>query len=134
MADRTPRRRRNHTRIFTYGSLLRGLHNHHVLESARFIAVDRTPPAFTLVDLGSFPAMVVGGRTAVAGEVWEVDAATLARLDTLESHPRWYRRAPITLASRRHANVYLMPEERVRDRPIITSGDWRVHLVGCRQR
>jgi gamma-glutamylcyclotransferase (GGCT)/AIG2-like uncharacterized protein YtfP len=127
MTARSPRRRRGHTRLFLYGSLMRGLHNHHLLDGARFIAEDRTRAAFTLCDFGSFPAMVAGGTTSVAGEVWEVNADTLARLDALEGHPRWYRRTPIVLASRRKAETYLMPADKIGGRPSVDSGDWRRH-------
>ncbi|MBE7449222.1 MAG: gamma-glutamylcyclotransferase [Kofleriaceae bacterium] len=129
MADRTPRRRREHTRVFVYGSLLRGLHNHRLLDGGSFIALDRTRPAFTLVDLGSFPAMSLGGVTAVAGEIWEVDAASLERLDALEGHPRWYQRTPIVLASRRRAETYLLPQGRASGKPTVPTGDWRDWLV-----
>lgn len=127
MADRNPRRRRSHTRVFVYGSLMSGLHNHRLLEGARFIGTDRTRPLFGLVDLGSFPAMVAEGTTCIVGEVWEVDAATLADLDRLEGHPRWYERVTIVLASRRRADTYLMPRVRVADRPEVIGGDWRDH-------
>jgi gamma-glutamylcyclotransferase (GGCT)/AIG2-like uncharacterized protein YtfP len=120
-----PRCRRDHTRVFIYGSLLRGLHNHHHLHGARFIADDLTRPDFTLVTLGSFPAMVAYGTTSVTGELWEVDAAILKRLDALEGHPVCYRRTPIVLASRRKADTYLMPRDRVSGRPVVANGDWR---------
>jgi gamma-glutamylaminecyclotransferase len=113
--------------VFVYGSLLRGLRNHHVLEGARFIATDTTRPAFTLFDLGLFPGMVAGGETAVVGEVWEVDASVLARLDRLEGHPRFYQRTPIILRSRRHAETYLLPASLVTGRVCVVSGDWRAH-------
>lgn len=127
MADRAPRRRRGHTRVFVYGSLMSGLYNHRLLEGARLIGQDRTRSAFSLQDLGSFPAMAAGGSTAVVGEVWEVDAPTLAELDRLEGHPRLYQRTRVVLASRRHAETYLMPLERVVDRPQVPGGDWRAY-------
>jgi len=133
MSERTPRCRPGHARVFVYGSLLRGLHNDRLLEDARFIAADRTLSRFTLVDLGSFPAMIVGGTTSVTGELWEVDAATLARLDALESHPRWYQRTPIVLASRRHAETYLLPLDRVAGKPTVPAGDWREWLASRRR-
>lgn len=118
--------------MFVYGSLLRGLGNHRLLEGSRFIAADRTRLAFSLRDLGSFPGMVAGGTTSVIGEVWEVDAATLGRLDRLEGHPGYYVRTPIILASRRRAETYLLPETVTRHLQEVTSGDWRAHYMAQR--
>ncbi len=126
----TPRRRRGHTRVFVYGSLRHGLGNHRLMEGSRFIAADRTRPAFSLRDLGSFPGMVAGGTTSVIGEVWEVDAATLGRLDRLEGHPRYYMRTPIVLASRRRAETYLLPNTVTGHLQEVASGDWRAYFLG----
>ncbi len=134
MAERAPRRRRGRTRVFVYGSLLRGLGNHRLLEGSRFIAADRTRPTFTLFDLGSFPGMVAGGDTAVAGEVWEVDPQTLERLDRLEGHPRFYQRTAIVLASRRHAETYLLPTLLGANRGPVACGDWRAHYAARERR
>ena len=71
--------RRAPTRVFVYGTLLAGEPNHRVLTGARLVAKARTEPAFELRDLGPFPGLVSGGAHAVAGEVYEVDEATLAR-------------------------------------------------------
>jgi gamma-glutamylcyclotransferase (GGCT)/AIG2-like uncharacterized protein YtfP len=106
-----------------------GLSNHRVLAGARFVAADRTRPEFTLVELVSFPAMLTDGTMTVIGEVWEVDLPTLKRLDALEGHPVWYRRTPIVLASRRKAETYLMPADRVSRRGVVAGGDWRAWLA-----
>lgn len=128
MAERAPRRRRGDTRVFVYGSLLRGEPNHRLLRGARFIGVDRTRAAFTLFDLGGFPAMATDGTVAVIGEIYEVDAAMLVALDRLEGHPRFYMRTPIRLQSRRHAEVYVIPRARLVRQPVIVGGDWKAHL------
>ena len=72
------------TCVFVYGTLLAGEPNHRLLTGARLVAEARTKPAFELRDLGAFPGLVRGGQHAVAGEVYEVDVATLAALDRLE--------------------------------------------------
>ncbi|HJL14439.1 MAG TPA: gamma-glutamylcyclotransferase family protein, partial [Sandaracinaceae bacterium LLY-WYZ-13_1] len=68
----------------------------------------RTVPRYRLVSLGRFPAMVGGGRTRVVGEVYEVDGATLERLDRLEGHPGFYRRRQVELDDGRSAIAYLL--------------------------
>ena len=88
--------RGDHAAVFVYGSLKRGLSNARLLEGARFVGRALTSPDFGLEDLGPFPGMVRGDRR-VAGEIYAVDEATLARLDALERHPVWYRREVIRL-------------------------------------
>lgn len=113
------------TRVFVYGTLLRDEPNHYILERACFVREARTPAVFTLRDLGAFPALLADGSTAVLGEVYEVDAATLARLDRLEGHPRFYQRTPIALDDGEPVEAYVMAPERAWSERIITNGDWR---------
>ena len=113
--------------VFVYGTLMTGEPNHRLLAHAQRVGHASTQPAYHLVDLGAFPALVPGGQTAVAGEVYSVDSPTLAALDRLEGHPRFYRRTPITLAGDRQALAYLQAPEQTQGCPHITSGDWRRH-------
>ena len=108
-----------------YGTLLRGEENHHLLGGARFVSAATTEARFELADLGSHPALVEGGTTAVRGEVYDVDAAALARIDALEQHPTWYRRVPIRVADGRIVDVYVLPAASACGRPRIAAGDWR---------
>jgi gamma-glutamylcyclotransferase (GGCT)/AIG2-like uncharacterized protein YtfP len=110
--------------LFVYGTLMRGESNHGQLEAARFAGAAQTAPAFTLVDLGPYPAMVAGGRDAVAGELYEVDDAALARLDLFEG-PALYARTRVHLDDGREAHAYLLPRESLRGGRPIGSGDWR---------
>lgn len=115
------------TRVFVYGTLLEGEANHRLLATARFLREASTAPAFWLHDFGGFPAMVEHGGQAVLGEVYEVDAPTIGKLDRLEGHPHLYWRAPLVLPDRTLVQTYLMPRERVNGRAIIISGSWRTH-------
>jgi gamma-glutamylcyclotransferase (GGCT)/AIG2-like uncharacterized protein YtfP len=72
-----------------------------------------------------FPAMIAGGSTVVRGELYRVDAATLARLDVLEEVPDYYVRARIALAGGGQADSYLMPRERATATKLIPSGSFR---------
>ena len=111
-------------RVFVYGTLLSGEANHRLLADAELVGVARTKPDFDLVSLGAFPAMVPGGGTAIAGEVYQVDPDTLEALDRLEGHPRFYRRRAVRLDDGCEVLVYLLTPDQVRGRPLITSGDW----------
>lgn len=111
--------------VFVYGTLLTKEPNHRLLIRARLVGRARTKPGFELHHLGGFPGMVRGGDGVVVGEVFEVDAPTLAALDRLEGHPRFYRRTSIVLDGGAAAEAYLLRPDQVEGRPVIVSGDWR---------
>lgn len=109
-------------KVFVYGTLLAGERNHRALREAPFLGTARTTPGWALVDWGPYPAMVAGDG-AVEGEVYAVDAATLARLDALEGEP--YRRVGVILDGGGEAQAYVMPAASVAHLPRIASGSWR---------
>ena len=98
-------------------------------QRARMSPDARTEPAFELVSLGAFPAMLAGGNTAVVGEVYAVDRAILAGLDRLEGHPHFYRRQLVRLKDGERVLAYLLRREQAQGRPTIESGDWRQHQL-----
>jgi gamma-glutamylaminecyclotransferase len=88
-------------RIFVYGTLKTGFPNFHVNTGTRlpgaFVTVSRFP--LYLIGPTKVPWLVnrPGEGECVVGEVFEVDAATLARMDVLEQidEPLWYAREPL---------------------------------------
>lgn len=112
-------------KVLVYGTLLDGEPNHRLLARARFVGDAATMGGFALHDLGFFPGMTRAGAGVVVGEVYEVDDATLAALDRLEGHPRFYRRTTVSLADGEQVWTYLLGPEQVEGRPIIRSGSWR---------
>lgn len=122
------------TRLFVYGTLLRGEGNHDFLTEgpgAHFVRVARTLPAYRLVAVGAFagfPGLLLGGSTAVDGEVFEVGAAVLSRVDMLEGHPRFYRRTPIVLEDGETVETYLLPKAPGGSTDIV-SGSWRRYRI-----
>lgn len=66
------------------------------------------------------------------GEVYEVDEPTLAALDRLESHPRFYRRTAIRLATGDDVETYLLTAQQVAGRSVIPSGSWRTRKATSR--
>jgi len=90
------------TRIFVYGTLKRGCKNHRHLAGQTYVGEACTVPGFRLHHLGSYPGMVAApdDREGVTGELWDVDAAALARLDDFEGISEGlYRREFVPLAS-----------------------------------
>lgn len=117
--------------ILIYGTLLPGESNHYLLSNAQFVSQVLTLPEYDLLDIsGHFPAMISGGNTAVKGEVYIVDKITLAAIDRLEGHPKFYKRTKINLADRSVVETYLLASNTNRSYsnsryPRILSGDWR---------
>jgi gamma-glutamylcyclotransferase (GGCT)/AIG2-like uncharacterized protein YtfP/predicted GNAT family N-acyltransferase len=112
-------------KVFVYGTLMRGERNHRLLARVRFLGEAITAPRFELAHLGAYPALVPGGKTAIAGELYAVDAATLAALDDLEAHPHYYQRTVIELSDGELVEAYLLDGEHASGRPRIAAGDWR---------
>ena len=91
--------------IFCYGTLRRGWWNHGLLadtDEVRFIGEGKTYRRYSMVAdsipfvIKHAPAQKAGlPLFQVAGEVYRVSQKTLARLDRLEGHPRWYQRENI---------------------------------------
>ena len=109
-------------RVFVYGTLRRGEVHERMLCRAEYLGVHKTEPRFTMFDLGRFPAAVAGGSTAIVGEVFAVDRATLLRLDQFEHCPHTYLRTQIeTPFGSAWIYLYRMaPQNGV----TLPSGDW----------
>ncbi len=111
--------------LFVYGTLRRGESNGHLLERSEYLGKHTTDPIYTMFSFGPYPAIVAGGATAITGEVYAVDAATLARLDRFEEYPEEYMRNHIaTPFGMAWVYVYrLLPK----GASLIISGDWCSH-------
>ncbi|PAU73944.1 gamma-glutamylcyclotransferase family protein [Halomonas salipaludis] len=71
--------------VAVYGTLKRGLRNHHWLAGAEYLGSDRLT-AVTLYDLGPYPGAKPLSSRGVEVEIFRVDAQLLAGLDQLEDH------------------------------------------------
>lgn len=118
------------TSVFVYGSLKWGQPNHHWLAGATELG-DGQLEGVQLFDLGPFPMAVRApdgssspGSKALQGELYQVDAPTLERLDRLEGSPRLFERHWLRLRDGCCAWVYLGRPAQVRQSPLITNGHW----------
>jgi gamma-glutamylcyclotransferase (GGCT)/AIG2-like uncharacterized protein YtfP len=123
-------------RVFVCGSLRRGQPNHHLLGGSAWIADTRTADrCFAMLDLGGEAGVVAvddGPGGSIAGEVYEVDDATLARIGRHEAHPIANERSLVTLLPGRgeyfaapQAWMYLWQFSReVEGCPRVPRGDW----------
>ena len=116
------------SRVFVYGSLLRGMENHLVMEGCEFLCVTRTRAEFQMLDLGLYPA-VISGTCSVVGEVYSVDSSALARLDAFERVPELYVRKKTMLDDGMPAWIYIYNTSKqdvdsLMRCPKVPLGDW----------
>ena len=73
------------TNIFVYGTLRQQFGNHHFLSTARFLGDALTQSKYVMHASSSIPFVSQSQAVSqIVGEVYEVDAQTLANLDRLE--------------------------------------------------
>jgi gamma-glutamylcyclotransferase (GGCT)/AIG2-like uncharacterized protein YtfP len=114
-----------HCRLFVYGTLLDGERDHALIGSAEKLGASSTEPAFHLVDLGAWAALVPGGSTAVVGELYLVDLMTRAGVDVERQVPILFQRVRILLGDGTEAESYIMTPDQARGRRKLHHGDWR---------
>jgi gamma-glutamylaminecyclotransferase len=79
-------------RVFVYGTLKSGFWNHYLLKGREFIGAAATSPTYKMIDNG-FPVIMPDPQgKPLAGEIYNVDDETLARLDQLEREGSSYDR------------------------------------------
>lgn len=90
------------TILFVYGTLKRGGSNVRLMAGQEFHCEAITEPRYRLIDLGSHPGMIRDDANglAVAGELWAVDAPSLAALDAFEEIPGPFVREAVAIAGR----------------------------------
>lgn len=114
-------------RVFVYGTLKSGEGNHHLLKKVARFQGNETLNGYVMIHLGGFPAIIkYNPQWNVHGEVWDVTADTLARLDILEGVGHgMYIKATCELPYSGKSFVYVMPETRLyAGVPFIPSGRW----------
>ena len=106
--------------VFVYGSLRRGLQNHHKLNSATYIGEWRTEREYFMTGIKSGAYPYVSSEqihedqtpTHIHGELYSVSEDLLKILDELEGHPVQYRRQRVDLVNdsdgRTTACMYLL--------------------------
>jgi gamma-glutamylcyclotransferase (GGCT)/AIG2-like uncharacterized protein YtfP len=92
--------------LFVYGTLKRGYLRAPALAGQRFVEVARTAERYRMFDCGEYPGLVErDGGLSIVGELYEVDAECLKRLDVIEEVDHGlYRRAAVELLAP-HADV-----------------------------
>lgn len=111
-------------KVFVYGTLKKGFSNHFFLANARYLGPARTVERYALY-MDMYPGVYPRDHVSpIVGQLFEVDAATLRRLDALEDHPRLYRREMVEVVTdkgKETAWIYFYPNKAGR---LIASGEF----------
>ena len=129
------------TNIFVYGTLRQQFGNHHFLSTARFLGDAITQSKYVMHASSSIPFVSQSQAVSqIVGEVYEVDAQTLANLDRLEGcrviaeEPMqfdansWYTREQVSVRwadGGECLTVWMYFNEHETQHPIIPSGDYK---------
>jgi gamma-glutamylaminecyclotransferase len=111
--------------LFVYGTMRQGEPRHGLLGNAELVGAALTPAAFHLVDVGPYAALVPGGTTAVAGELYQVTLAVRRVLDVELQVPLLFNRELIQLADGAGVDAYVLRMDQVRGRRRLAHGDWK---------
>lgn len=98
-------------KVFVYGTLKGGNQLRGMNKFANATLVDDATTSdaeYSLYDLGAFPAVSMGGKNRIQGEVWQVDADIMQQLDYIEGYPEFYDRKKINTTAG-EAWVYYIP-------------------------
>lgn len=119
-----------HEFLFAYGTLMRGLPLHHLLEGrAAFVTCGRITGR--LVDLGEYPGAVPDGAATIRGELYRLQSgALLAELDAVEGpeFPRRLTQVQLDDGRQLRAWVYWFTGSVGGALPV-RDGDYRRHLA-----
>jgi gamma-glutamylcyclotransferase (GGCT)/AIG2-like uncharacterized protein YtfP len=88
------------TRVFVYGTLKRGYRQRGLdtADGSRFIGEAQTIKPYLMIDLVSFPGVILTGSknaTKISGEVFEISSSVLSQLDRIEGYPDFYTRTMV---------------------------------------
>ncbi|WP_052158812.1 gamma-glutamylcyclotransferase, partial [Halobacillus sp. BBL2006] len=71
-------------KVFVYGSLCKNLENHHYLKNSKLISEQAWVYGELFSDSSYYPVLIKNTYSKTFGELYEVDEATLEKLDRLE--------------------------------------------------
>lgn len=137
--------------VFVYGSLRKGLSNHHFLDNSEYIGDFVSEKQFHLMTYKNFnfPYLlddlgIDRPKSNIKGEIYKINDITLKKLDNLESNSIVYQRKKYKFINDNieiEAYIYILVKpliiEYIKEKIdidyfLITSGDWREFLYNSK--
>ena len=106
-------------KVFVYGSLKRGnnVRGMQFFQGAiRVGQAQTTAGIYSMLDLGSFPGVILDGKHDINGEVYIIDELILSQLDAIEGYPDFYDRTEVETTEGK-ALMYFLPNSFAEDYP-----------------
>ena len=110
-------------KVFVYGTLKQGGDNHSLLRGTK-----KYPAIAPKINLhaGPFYPFAIRGQGQAIGELYEVNEATLRKLDELEGHPHDYQReiTRVILENKQTVMAWIYLNKKAYHYPRIVDGIW----------
>lgn len=87
-------------KVFVYGTLKKGKHNHWYLEDSDYLGRGKTKEKYNYSKSGGLPKVTKesgDGDLRIRGELYEINKDVLRCIDELESHPNLYKREKVDI-------------------------------------
>ena len=120
-------------RIFVYGTLQSNCGNNRLLTDSTLLGSAETVEEYHMSVSGSIPFVNKNIHTTkIKGEVWEVkDIDAFQRIDSLESHPEWYRREVINVKlNGKIIKAWIYFNDETTHKYCIPDGDYKKYMSG----
>lgn len=118
----------NNTLIAVYGTLRKGYGNSVYLRDSKFIGAGWTKDKYKMTANGIPFVKKSEPVSKIRVEIYEVAPENLPHIDSLEGHPNWYYREPISIdldnGDNIEASIYFNNQE---GNYLIESGDYKTY-------
>lgn len=114
------------SKVFVYGTLKQGnrVRGMHMFGNAEFVGdAETTHSNYHMYSLGAFPAVVLGGKSKISGEVFDVDSETMKYLDQIEGYPDFYTRDIVDTSLGKAWMYHITDIENYNAKPLTPQGD-----------
>jgi len=121
-------------KISVYGSLLKGLGNHRLIQDSQLLGEEIVEVPFIMIPFGSsFPGLVkVNDNHKVLIETYEIDDNTYKRVESLEGYPSFYDKYQFNTPKFGESELYFLNGEKDNNNSIEKIDgvfNWKQHLI-----
>lgn len=115
------------TKVFTYGTLMKGCGNHRFVLGTTFVGEGETTKEYGLFVDGLPYVSESDNVSTIKGELYEVSDRKLEDIDMLEGHPHFYERKEVEVEvdGETHTAYMYFYKRQMPYSALVPSGDYR---------